>query len=67
MVWVSVDGVWRVDVRQRGDDLWYAVTQHGALRRQGRLASPVTAVAELAEVMAGIDGAPAFDEMRLRN
>lgn len=66
MVWESIDGTWRVDVRVRGDDLVFEVTQHGALRRQGRLASPVTAVAELAEVMAGIDGAPPFNEMRLR-
>jgi hypothetical protein len=37
MVWTSVDGVWRVEVRDRGGRLQFRIEQHGGLRRSGDL------------------------------
>jgi hypothetical protein len=63
-VWVSADGVWRVEVRQRSGRLTYRVEQHGGLRRSGDLIAD-RAFDELNVVLAEL-GAPALERMEQR-
>jgi hypothetical protein len=64
MVWVSADGVWRVEVRERAGQLAYQISQYGGLRRGGHLYA-ARAYDELNTVLAELT-APALEEMEQR-
>lgn len=61
MVWESIDGVWRVEVRQRAGRLHGEIRMHGGLVWSGALTASV-AHAELDAALAGLDG-PRLEEL----